>query len=82
MLARMRPTPNVGPIDRNVRMFLAVPAFIVVVESLMVFHTYTLALVAALLGAAAWTSGALSFCPVYRLFKRRMAAPAAGSRSS
>lgn len=58
---------NVGEVDHNIRMFLAVPALIVVVESIMVFGNFAVALGAALAGAAIWTSGARRVCPLYRV---------------
>lgn len=57
---------NVGPVDANIRMFLAVPFLVLAVTSSIAYHAYTFAAVTFVLGTASFASGKLHFCPVYR----------------
>lgn len=65
----MRSVRNVGEVDHNVRMFLAVPALIVAVVGAMVYHAYIVAAVSMMVGAAVFATGALRYSPLYHLLK-------------
>lgn len=64
---RMRIPQNVGEVDHNVRMFLALPALVLAVTSAMAYHAYAFSAVAVLVGAAFLTTGALRYSPAYHL---------------
>ena len=60
---------NVGEIDRNVRMFLAVPCLVAAAVSAIAYHAYLVTLGALAYGAFAWTTGALRYSPAYHLLR-------------
>lgn len=65
----MRFPKNVGEVDHNVRMFLAVPALIIAVESAIVYQARLVSGVAVFVGAAVYATGALRYSPLYHLLR-------------
>lgn len=56
---------NLGIIDANVRMFLALPMLVLAVTGAIAYHAYAWSAWWALGAAATLGSGWLRFCPVY-----------------
>lgn len=63
----MKLPQNVGEIDHNVRMFLAVPCLVLAAVSAIAVHAPLVAGGALAYGAFAWTTGALRYSPTYHL---------------
>lgn len=64
-MGAMKLPRNVGEVDHNVRMYLGLPALVVVVVSAMVYHAYAVSLIAAVIGASTFATGALRYSPLY-----------------
>lgn len=63
--ARMPLPKNVGEVDHNVRMFLAVPCLVVTATSAIAYHAWLVSVPAAVLGLGTWLTGALRYSPLY-----------------